>query len=100
MGLLVVGLILTFVCVLLASSFQAFCRAEVIVEVKGIEPRFDIFASLHEVPDAFGKAGETFCIAVRSPRFHKGLGLETAPLKGVRARGLSNCLYGSAFSTD
>jgi hypothetical protein len=45
-------------------------EADVVVEIKGVEPRLDIFASLAALPDVFGKTGESFGIAVGAPLFH------------------------------
>ena len=50
------------------SGFPA--EADVVVEIDGVEPRLDVFASLAELPDVFGKPGETLSIAVGPPLFH------------------------------
>src|SRR5712664_1174656 len=45
-------------------------EAGVVIEFNGVEPCLDVFASLAEFPDVFGKPGETLSIAVGPPLFH------------------------------
>ena len=45
-------------------------KAGVVIEFNGVEPCLDVFASLAELPDVFGKPGETLSIAVGPPLFH------------------------------
>jgi hypothetical protein len=50
------------------SGFPA--EADVVVEIDGVEPRLDVFASLGVLPNVFGKKGQSFAITFRSPLFH------------------------------
>ena len=50
------------------SCFPA--EADVVVEIDGVEPRPDVFASLGVLPNVFGKKGLSFAITFRSPLFH------------------------------
>ena len=52
------------------SCFTA--EADEVVEIKGVEPRLDVFAGLAVLPNVFGEAGQSFGIAIRSPLFHLG----------------------------
>jgi hypothetical protein len=47
-------------------------EADEVVEIKGVEPRLDIFAGLAVLPNVFGEAGQSFGIAIRSSLFHLG----------------------------
>ena len=44
-------------------------KADVVIEVEGIEPRLDVFAGFGVLPDVFGESGKRFSVAVRSALF-------------------------------
>src|SRR6202011_4931953 len=54
----------------LRSIWRDASRADVVVEIDGVEPRLDVFASLGVLPNVFGKKGQSFAITFRSPLFH------------------------------
>src|SRR6267143_168959 len=53
-----------------ARALRFSSKAGVVIEFNGVEPCLDVFASLAELPDVFGKPGETLSIAVGPPPLH------------------------------
>jgi hypothetical protein len=55
---------MSLVCESRRSCFAA--EADIIVEIKGVEPGFDVFPGLAVLPNVFSEAGESFSVAARS----------------------------------
>src|SRR6266446_5775851 len=53
-----------------ARALRFSSEAGVVIELNGIEPCLDVFASLAVLPDVFGKPGESLTIAVGPSLFH------------------------------
>src|SRR5438445_12971789 len=53
-----------------ARALRFSSKAGVVIEFNGVEPCLDVFASFAELPEVFGKPGETLSIAVGPPPLH------------------------------